>query len=357
MAADGWVGGAALSVGGEDEGGGTRGSSGLDPVESVGGDPLLAVAGSTTSSVDVYALRNPRVSDVPQGDACPTPPRICTLVAPADAAAASSLAGDVDGAPLAGGGKLGTVMALCFVPPSAPEERPLLLAGYEEGSVVLWDPSPNPSSASVEASEAAVPAVPLWRSREHGEATLCLAADVTGKGALSGGADGRVVQYAIARRRQTDRSDDDTDAAAAAAEGVTTQQVTVIRVRTHGPYVPTIPVHGGDGGGVGRQARQAGVSDVAIRVDRKICAAACWDGRVRVYEYKGKKGRVLASLAYHGDVVTSVAFSPMVEGGLLVSGSRDGTLALWPVFPPPVPVAYGEANKENGEAGTIIPWS
>jgi WD40 repeat protein len=86
---------------------------------------------------------------------------------------------------------------------------------------------------------------------------------------------------------------------------------------------------------------------VAIRSDRKIFAAACWDGRVRVYEYKSRKAKVLASLAYHGDVATSVCFAGMDScgggSGLLASASRDGTVALWPVFLPPLPAATATA--------------
>jgi hypothetical protein len=40
-----------------------------------------------------------------------------------------------------------------------------------------------------------------------------------------------------------------------------------------------------------------GIAAVAIRDDRKIFAAGCWDGRVRVFEYGRKSaGRLVASL-------------------------------------------------------------
>jgi WD40 repeat protein len=62
------------------------------------------------------------------------------------------------------------------------------------------------------------------------------------------------------------------------------------------------------------------------------------DGRVRVYAYRGKTPKTLASLAFHSDVVTSVAFAGVGGGeddggGVLASASRDGCVALWPVFP------------------------
>ena len=56
-----------------------------------------------------------------------------------------------------------------------------------------------------------------------------------------------------------------------------------------------------------------------------------WDARIRVYEYKGSKGRILAVLKYHEMIMTSVRFSP--DGKFLASASRDGSVALWPIFP------------------------
>ena len=74
-----------------------------------------------------------------------------------------------------------------------------------------------------------------------------------------------------------------------------------------------------------------------------------------MYEYKGKKGRCLASLAYHDDVATSVDFSGVERGGVLASASRDGTIALWPIFPPPTPapVTAPVTNVENAENDNV----
>ena len=56
-----------------------------------------------------------------------------------------------------------------------------------------------------------------------------------------------------------------------------------------------------------------------------------WDACIRVYDYKGSKGRILAVLKYHEMIVTSVRFS--LDGKFLASASRDGTVALWPIYP------------------------
>jgi WD40 repeat protein len=143
----------------------------------------------------------------------------------------------------------------------------------------------------------------MWRARAHAETVLCASADASGTGAMSGGADGAAVRYAF------DVDDD-------------THGVAVRIVRTHAPYANV----------VSSAMKQPGVSAVAIRADDKIVACGCWDGKVRVFEYKAKsKGRLLAVLKYHEDVVTDVAFAP--DGSVLVSAARDGLVCLWPIFP------------------------
>ena len=81
-----------------------------------------------------------------------------------------------------------------------------------------------------------------------------------------------------------------------------------------------------------------------------------WDGRTRVYETsydsKKRKPRRLASLGFHDDVVACVAFRTAVGGkgaphaGWLATGSRDGAVALWPIFPPKNKVADGEGDED-----------
>ena len=92
---------------------------------------------------------------------------------------------------------------------------------------------------------------------------------------------------------------------------------------------------------------------VAVRDDGAVFAAGGWDGRTRVYEIRGrssgssgsggnrKKPKRLASLGFHDDVVSCAAFRTAGGGkgarafaGWLATGSRDGAVALWPIFPP-----------------------
>ena len=276
----------------------------------------------------------------------------------------------------------GAVMALSFVPRRGGDDSddarpPLLLAAYEEGTVALWDPNRRAAANEENEDES-----PLWRDRVHEDAATCVAADADGAGFVTGGADGRVCAFSLAF-----------DAAAT----TTTPTATVTMRHAHGPYTPSANV--ADRARWGGRAAGAGVSDVAIRGDGKLVAASSSafytlvpirprsrgerrslrtlpgaslrpplafnprprrlstptdafqlhpdvalygttsrDGRVRVYAYRGKTPKTLASLAFHSDVVTSVAFAGVGGGeddggGVLASASRDGCVALWPVFP------------------------
>ena len=71
-------------------------------------------------------------------------------------------------------------------------------------------------------------------------------------------------------------------------------------------------------------------------------------GRGEKHETKEKenRGEKIASLKFHDDVVACVAFRTVYDSlgiptpshpkyaGWLASGSRDGAIALWPIFPP-----------------------
>lgn len=73
---------------------------------------------------------------------------------------------------------------------------------------------------------------------------------------------------------------------------------------------------------------QAGIADVAIRADGRLFASAGWDNKVRLYSYP--RGKPLAVLRYHRAGCACVVFR--AGDGLLASGARDSTIALWNVF-------------------------
>lgn len=87
-----------------------------------------------------------------------------------------------------------------------------------------------------------------------------------------------------------------------------------------------------------------GVSDVVLRNDDKMFVTAGWDGRIRVFRYMPSKrvssSKKLNSMKGPGDLVTVLVYH---QGGvnvvlfrerdnLLVSGSKDRTIAVWRSF-------------------------
>lgn len=166
-----------------------------------------------------------------------------------------------------------------------------VVVGYEDGTIAIW-------ALDFESGRGEV----KWRRRTHKESALCADVDALGEGFVTGGADGTLVRYAV---------------------DVNVVPLMCEVVRAHGPYAEVIT----------SSSKQPGVSACAIRGDGKIVASGCWDGKIRVYEYKRKsKGRVLAVLKYHAATVTDVLFAP--DDSYLVSTARDGAVALWPIFPP-----------------------
>ena len=72
-----------------------------------------------------------------------------------------------------------------------------------------------------------------------------------------------------------------------------------------------------------------GVATLATRADGTLLAAACWDGGVRLVGVEGGTPAPLAQLTHHDRAVAAVAFDE--ASGLLASGGRDGSIALWRV--------------------------
>lgn len=80
---------------------------------------------------------------------------------------------------------------------------------------------------------------------------------------------------------------------------------------------------------VGHEDLQTGgVNRLALRDDGRIIASAGWDRRVRIWQCHNWKP--LAVLRHHTDTVNDVSFSPHTQH--LASASKDKTIALWDVF-------------------------
>lgn len=320
----------------------------------------LAVVGAETSAVDVLAV----LADAP--DAPPAHAR--TFRVPTECSYEKKRSETPEG-------KLGTVMACAFLfapfasgeatdetSPRSNSGALLLVVGYEEGTVALWDcervgdgtAAPPPISEAEdecdaktfrERFEARVSGAPLWRERAHGDAVTSIAADTRRGGFVSASADGGVLRFSVRAVRETIREDE--------SSGEPNETKTKTRVSTR---VRRAQAHGGapeDAFATGAATR--GVACVAVRDDGAVFAAGGWDGRTRVYEMRGDRGssgsggelkpkrkpKRLASLGFHDDVVSCAAFRTAGGGkgarafaGWLATGSRDGAVALWPIFPP-----------------------
>ncbi len=172
-----------------------------------------------------------------------------------------------------------------------------LLGAYEDGSVRLWDiRHGHPISTAKVHTEPifAMGAVSLpTRPTDPGQRILC----------VSGGADSYIAhaQAVVGVVSSAERG----DAAAELHSDLTEIGRTGL-------------------GGSGRR----GINSVAVRDDGKITAAACWDGRVRLYA--NRRPRLLASLRYHAKPALCVAFAP--AGRWLASASEDTRIALWDVY-------------------------
>jgi len=259
----------------------------------------LAVVGAETSAVDVLAV----LADAP--DAPPAHAR--TFRVPTECSYEKKRS-ESD----APEGKLGTVMACAFLfapfasgeatdetSPRSNSGALLLVVGYEEGTVALWDcervgdgsAAPPPLSEAEdecdaktfrERFEARVSGAPLWRERAHGDAVTSIAADTRRGGFVSASADGGVLRFSVRAVRETIREDE--------SSGEPNETKTKTRV-SFSLRVRRAQAHGGapeDAFATGAATR--GVACVAVRDDGAVFAAGGWDGRTRVYEIRGDRG-------------------------------------------------------------------
>ena len=156
-----------------------------------------------------------------------------------------------------------------------PQGLPLhVLAGYEDGSVALWD--------------SRAPAACVAAQKLHSEAVMCLAAAPDCRSGLSGSADDQLAWF----------------------------EVDVGRGRLRVAPAQRLPA--------------AGLADVAFRPDGRVAASAGWDCKLRVWH--GRKHSPLAVLRWHNQQAAAVGFSG--DSRLLAAGGRDNCISVWSVFPP-----------------------
>ncbi|XP_015238525.1 PREDICTED: guanine nucleotide-binding protein subunit beta-like protein 1 isoform X1 [Cyprinodon variegatus] len=169
--------------------------------------------------------------------------------------------------------KLGMVMCLQLWKPDS-GLGPLLFAGYEDGSMLLWDVTQR---------------IELSRVKAHPEPVMCLTFDPRLRRGVSGSCEKKLSSWMVDSQNNIQLQD------------------SVVLVNP-------------------------GVSQLRIRDDGRLLASAGWDHRVRVFGWK--KLRPLAVLQYHTDMVLSVAFSDHQDPRqrLLAAGSKDQRISLWSIY-------------------------
>ncbi|XP_038944910.1 guanine nucleotide-binding protein subunit beta-like protein 1 isoform X4 [Rattus norvegicus] len=150
--------------------------------------------------------------------------------------------------------------------------RPLLLAGYEDGSVTLWDVSERKVCSQITCHEEPVMGLDFDSQKAKG---------------VSGSA-GKVL----------------------AVWSLDDQQSLQVK-KTHELINP-------------------GIAEVTLRPDHRLFATAGWDHRIRVFHWRTIKP--LAVLAFHSAPVHCVAFA---ADGLLAAGSKDQRISVWSLYPCP----------------------
>ncbi|XP_005054983.1 PREDICTED: guanine nucleotide-binding protein subunit beta-like protein 1 isoform X2 [Ficedula albicollis] len=171
------------------------------------------------------------------------------------------------------GAKLGMPMCLKLWQLSC-GSQPVLLAGYEDGSVVLWNVSMGKALSQLSC---------------HQEPVMSLDFDSEKAKGISGSSEKVLSIWCL------------------------NEQQNLQVYKTH-------------------ELVNAGISDITIRPDKKILATAGWDHRIRIFSWK--KLKPLAVLDYHTATVHCVSFSDHSSpwDRLLAAGSKDQRISVWSIY-------------------------
>ncbi|KAI1901080.1 hypothetical protein AGOR_G00056450 [Albula goreensis] len=154
-------------------------------------------------------------------------------------------------------------------------QGPLLLAGYEDGWVSLWDVTQRSTLSSLQAH----PQQPV----------MCFDFDPSGLRGVSGSSERTLSSWTLDGQQSLQLQ-----------ESV--------------------------------QLVNPGISLLRIRQDRKMLASAGWDHRIRLFGWK--KLKPLAVLQHHTDSVLCVAFSDHQDPRhrVMAAGSKDQRISVWSVY-------------------------
>lgn len=168
---------------------------------------------------------------------------------------------------------LGMCMCISLISDPA-TDKPLLIAGYESGQLLLWD---------VMARQI------LGRNPTHAESVLCMDVDKEDLRIVSGSADSKLCVSSV------------------------TPQHSITADKEI-------------------ELKNPGIASVKIRKDCQILATGGWDGRIRIYSWRTLKP--LAYLNYHTQTINTVDFSEDLfgHGQLLAAGGKDSRISLWSIY-------------------------
>ncbi|XP_068127676.1 guanine nucleotide-binding protein subunit beta-like protein 1 [Hyperolius riggenbachi] len=169
--------------------------------------------------------------------------------------------------------KWGMLMCMKLWQPKS-GSSPLLVAGYEDGSVALWNVLEQKLMSRITC---------------HKEPVMSLDFDCMSAKGVSGSSENLISTWTLDEKQNLKNSK--------------TQEII-----------------------------NPGIADVTVRQDKKIVATAGWDYRVRIFGWK--KMKPLAVLQYHSASVNCLCFSDhsIPEERLLAAGSKDQRISLWSIY-------------------------